>query len=198
MGINITVGGRGVGKESKSYKLRYTLILTIMKKFIQLKNYLISINANFGSAKTSDQTKKTPLSLRLKIQAIKWFIKLFIYSFMIPYKIIRFLYLEFSVFVVCSIEFICYIIHLLIRLMTPSTEKCINPDKLGYIPDHVAGAVIYDIIAWWVCTFLTKFLGKPILMPLRQYIHSLSAYLIPFGELLVVIEIQLKEIIELL
>ena len=37
MGINITVGGRGVGKESKSYKLRYTLILTIMKKFIQLK-----------------------------------------------------------------------------------------------------------------------------------------------------------------
>ena len=117
---------------------------------------------------------------------------------MIPYKIIGFLYLEFSVFVVCSIEFICYIIHLLIRLMTPRTEKCINPDKLGYIPDHVAGAVIYDIIAWWVCTFLTKFLCKPILMPLRQYIHSLSAYLIPFGKLLVVIEIQIKEIIELL
>jgi len=41
---------------------------------------------------------------------------------MIPYKIIGFLYLEFSVFVVCSIKFICYIIHLSIRLMTPNTE----------------------------------------------------------------------------
>ena len=61
MGINITVGGRGVGKESKSYKLRYTLILTIMKKFIQLKNYLIYLNNNFVSAKISD---KTQLSLK--------------------------------------------------------------------------------------------------------------------------------------
>ena len=80
MGINITVGGRGLEKESESYKLRHTLILTVMKKFIQLKNYLIYINTNFGSAKTSDQTKKTPLSLSLKIQAIKWFIKLYIVS----------------------------------------------------------------------------------------------------------------------
>ena len=40
MGINITVGGRGLEKESESYKLRHTLILTVMKKFIQLKNYL--------------------------------------------------------------------------------------------------------------------------------------------------------------
>ena len=61
MGINITVGGRGLEKESESYKLRHTLILTVMKKFIQLKNYLIYLNNNFVSAKIFD---KTQLSLK--------------------------------------------------------------------------------------------------------------------------------------